>query len=66
MNTARDGDSTTFLAAIPLPDHSEKKPFLVSNLNLLCYNLQPLPQVLFVAWEKRPNPSSSQPPFRKL
>jgi len=36
----------------------------MSNLNLLWYKLWPFPQVPFVAWEKRPNPSSPQPPFR--
>lgn len=38
----------------------------MSNLNLLWYNLWPFPWVLFVAWKKRPMPSSSQHPCRKL
>jgi len=43
--------------AIPVPAHSERRSFfLISNLNFLWYNLWPFPQVLFVAWEKRPNP----------
>ena len=38
----------------------------MSNPNLLWCNLWPFPRVLFDAWEKRPNLSSSQSPFRKL
>ena len=51
LNTARDSDSTTSLGR-PfqcLTTLSEKKFFLISNLNLLWYNLWPFPCVLFVA-----------------
>ncbi|KFQ72252.1 Leucine-rich repeat and IQ domain-containing protein 1, partial [Phaethon lepturus] len=42
-----------------------KKFFLISNLNLPWRNLRPFPLVLsLVTWEKRPTPSSPQPPFR--
>lgn len=48
LNTSRDGDSTTSLDNVfqSLSTLPEKKFYLISNLNLLWYNLRPLPLVL--------------------
>ncbi|KAK4823315.1 hypothetical protein QYF61_000917 [Mycteria americana] len=63
----RDGDSTTSLGSLfqCLTTVSVKEFFLISNLNLPWRNLRPFPLVLsLVTWEKRPTPTSLQPPFR--
>ncbi|KAK4827080.1 hypothetical protein QYF61_014182 [Mycteria americana] len=62
-----DGDSTTSLGSLFqwLATLSVKNFFLISNLNLPWHNLRPFPFVLsLVTWEKRPTPTSLQPPFR--
>ncbi|KAK4810503.1 hypothetical protein QYF61_004283 [Mycteria americana] len=64
-----DGDSTTSLGSLfqCLTTLSVKKFFLISNLNLPWHNLRPFPLILsLVTWEKRPTPTSLQPPFRLL
>ncbi|KAK4826124.1 LOW QUALITY PROTEIN: hypothetical protein QYF61_005276 [Mycteria americana] len=66
LNTSRDGDSTTSLGSLfqCLITLSVKKNFLISSLNLPWRNLRPFPLVLsLVTWEKRPTPTSLQPPF---
>ncbi|KAK4827202.1 hypothetical protein QYF61_015230 [Mycteria americana] len=53
------------LCRSPVPMLDVKKFFLISNQNLSWCNLRPLPLVLLlVIWEKRPTPTSLQPPFR--
>ncbi|KAK4830710.1 hypothetical protein QYF61_012970 [Mycteria americana] len=67
LNTSRDGDSTTSLGSLfqCLITLSVKKFSLISSLNLPWRNLRPFPLVLsLVTWEKRPTPTSLQPPFR--
>ncbi|KAK4826066.1 hypothetical protein QYF61_005025 [Mycteria americana] len=62
-----DGDSTTSLGSLfqCLTTLSVKKFFLISRLNLPWRNLRPFPLILsLVTWEKRPTPTSLQPPFR--
>ena len=59
-------DSTPPGQAILMPYHSLRRFFLMCNLNLLWHNLWPFRWVLFVLWEKRSNPFSSQPSFRKV
>ncbi|KAK4821803.1 hypothetical protein QYF61_003832 [Mycteria americana] len=62
-----DGDSTTSLGSLfqCLTTLLVKKFFLISNLNLPWRNLRPFSLVLsLVTWEKRPTPTSLQPPFR--
>ncbi|KAK4810582.1 hypothetical protein QYF61_007319 [Mycteria americana] len=69
LNTSRDGDSTASPGSLfqCLTTLSVNKFFLMSNLNLPWCNLRPLPLVLsLVTWEKRPTPTSLQPPFRSL
>jgi len=67
LNTSRDSDSTTSLGSLfqCLITRSVKAFFLIYNLNLPWWNLRPLPLILtLVTWEKRPTPTSLQPPFR--
>ena len=69
LNTSRGGDSITFLGSLfqCLTALSEKKFLLKSDLNCPCCNLRPFPLILsLVTWEKKPTPSSPQPPFREL
>ena len=48
LNTSRDSDSTTTLGSLChcITSLSEKKCFLICNLNLPWHNLKPLPLVL--------------------
>jgi len=65
--TSRNGDSTTSLGSLfqCLTTLSVKKFSLISNLTLPWCNFRPLLLILsLVAWEKRPAPTSLQPPFR--
>ena len=64
LNTSRNGDSSTSLGSLfqcssPL---SEKKFFLISNLNLPWCNLRPLPLVLSLL----PGRKGQPPPHSKL
>ena len=66
LNISRNGDSTMSLSSLfqYLTTPSGKKFFIISNLNLSCCNLKPLPFILLlVTWEKRRTPTSFQPPF---
>ncbi|KAK4824615.1 LOW QUALITY PROTEIN: hypothetical protein QYF61_016921 [Mycteria americana] len=61
------GDLTTSLGSLfqCLTTLSVKKLFLISNLSLPWHNLRTFPLVLWLdIWEKRPTPTSLQPPFR--
>lgn len=65
LNTSMDGDANISLGAPSqcLTTLSMKKFFLIPNLNLPLHSLRPFPRVpTLVAWEKRPTPSSLQPP----
>jgi len=53
LSTFRDGNSIIFVGSLfqPLTTLSEKKYFLISNLNLPWHNLRPFPPVLLlVTW----------------
>lgn len=69
MNTSRAGDSTISLGSQfqCLITLSVKKFFQISNVNLHWCNLRSFPLLLLLGtWERRPTPTSLQPPFRYL
>ena len=68
LKTSRDIDSTTSLSSRCqcLTTLSEKKFFLISNLNLPCSNLRVFPLLSLVEQEKRLIPTSPQSSFRQL
>ena len=67
LNTCRNGDATTSLGSLfqCLATLAVETFFPVSHLNLPRCSLRPFPLSL-VTWEKRPTPTSLQPPFRQL
>ena len=69
LNNSRNGDSTTPLGSLfqYLTTLTDKKLFLVSNLNLPWCNLRPFSLVLSLSHGgKRPTPSLPQSPFKQL
>lgn len=60
-NASRNGNSTTSLGSLFLwlTSLSAKKFFLALHVNLSWHNCR----LLFATWEKRPTPTSLQPPF---
>ena len=68
LNTSNVDDSTTSLGNLfqHLTTLSENY-FLTSYVNLSRYSLRTFPLVLLLAtWDKKPTPTSPQPPFRWL
>ena len=58
FNSSRDGDFTTSLGCLLqcLATLSEKKLFLISNLNLFWHNLRPFPLILMLLSGSRGGP----------
>lgn len=69
LNTSRGDVSTSSLASLfqRFSNLSINFFFLIFDLNFSWFSLGPFPLMLsLVTWEKRPTPTSLQPPFREL
>jgi len=66
MNTSRDDDCTASLGSPfqRLTSLSEKKNFLMYNLNLPWCNLRPFPHPIASYVDEEANPTLPQPPFQ--
>lgn len=69
FNSSMDRDFSTSIGCLfqDFKILSVHKFFLISNLNLPCYNLRLFPIVLLLGtWEKRPISTWTQPPLREM